>query len=150
LAFNPLFRGHRSEQAQVISLDCESAALRLKVTSWAMLVQDERGRFPGKAGGRDFLDNLTCFREVVGDPDGLCAVAIAVNEREVALGTSTSPAEAGRASKFWAVEDVITRSCTASGHVDGPVSPLAIKLMPFGKCPLIQIVEASPHPGMNK
>jgi hypothetical protein len=45
-----------------------------------MLVQDERGRFAGKAGGPDFLDNLTCFREVVRDPDGLCAVAFAVND----------------------------------------------------------------------
>jgi len=39
---------------------------------------------------------------------------------------------------FWAVEDVITRSRTASGHGMGPVSPLAIKLVAFGKLALIQ------------
>jgi len=44
-----------------------------------MLVQDEPGLFPGKAGGRDFLHNLSCFREVLGDPDSLCAAAFAVN-----------------------------------------------------------------------
>jgi hypothetical protein len=32
----------------------------------------------------------------------------------------------------------------------GPVSPLAIKLVAFGKGALIQFLEGGPHPSMNK
>jgi hypothetical protein len=71
LIFDPLFRAHRFEQAQVIALDCKSAASRLEITSWAMLVQDQRRCFVGEAGRRDFLDDLSGFWEVVGDLDDL-------------------------------------------------------------------------------
>jgi len=45
-----------------------------------MLVQDERRRFPGLADRRNCLDDLSRFREVVSDPDGLAAVTFAVND----------------------------------------------------------------------
>ena len=35
------------------------------------------------------------------------------------MGTSASAPYVALVSKFWVVEDVITRSRTASGHVDG-------------------------------
>jgi hypothetical protein len=40
-------------------------------------------------------------------------------------------------SKFWAVENVITRSRTATAMWMGPVSPLAIKLVAFGELAFI-------------
>jgi hypothetical protein len=45
-----------------------------------MLVQDERGRFLGLADRRDCLDDLSRFREAVGDSDGLAAVTFAEND----------------------------------------------------------------------
>jgi hypothetical protein len=109
LIFDPLFRAHRSEQAQVIALDCKSAASRLKITDWAMLVQDERRRFVGEAGRRDFLGDLSSFWEVVGDVDGLCAVAFAVNDFPfaessvpVACAIANAPKQT-RTSSDWSV-----------------------------------------------
>ena len=58
----------------MILFDCEGAASRFEFTYWAVLVQDQRGRFAGPADRRGCLDDLSPFRKVVGDPDGLGAV----------------------------------------------------------------------------
>src|SRR6516165_1270261 len=64
----------------MILFDCEIAASRFEFTHWAVLIQDQRGRFAGPADRRDCLDHLSPFRKVVGDPDGLGAVTFAVND----------------------------------------------------------------------
>src|SRR5690349_8084209 len=63
----------------MIPFDCEGAAARFEFTDWAVLVQDQRGRFAGPADRRDCLDDLSQFRKVVVDTDGLGAVTFAVN-----------------------------------------------------------------------
>jgi len=45
-----------------------------------MLVEYERGWFRSAAERSDRLDDLSRFREVVGDPDGPDAVIFAVND----------------------------------------------------------------------
>ena len=45
-----------------------------------MLVEDERGRFPGLTDRRDCFDDLLRFGEVVEDPDGLLALTFTVND----------------------------------------------------------------------
>jgi hypothetical protein len=73
----------------MIVFDCEGAASRFEFTYWAVLIQDQRGRYAGPADRRDCLDDLSPFRKVVGDPDGLGAVTCAVNDFPVCRSSAS-------------------------------------------------------------
>ena len=74
----------------MITFDCEGAAPRFEFTYWAVLVQDQWGRFAASADRRDCLDDLSPFRKVLGNPDGLDAVICTVNEFPVCRNSFSS------------------------------------------------------------
>ena len=67
----------------MIAFDCEGATSRFEFAYWAVLIQGERGRFAGPADRRDCLDDLSPFRKVVGNPNGLGAMTNTVNDFSV-------------------------------------------------------------------
>src|SRR6516164_11363891 len=73
----------------MIPFDGERAASRPEFTYRAVLVQDQRWRFAGPADRRGCLDDLSPFRKVVGDPDGLGTVTCAVHDFPVCRNSAS-------------------------------------------------------------
>ena len=80
LHFAPLLPGHRGEQAQIVTVDGESATPRLEVADGAMPVQNERRRLPTAAGRSDRFDDLAGPGHVVLNLQSFAAVFLAVDQ----------------------------------------------------------------------
>src|SRR6202050_4781072 len=79
IAFCALLASHRTEQAQIVAFDGEAATPWLEVANGAMLVQNQRGRFPAVAGRPNRVDRLARPDSVVPDPHSFTVVPFAVD-----------------------------------------------------------------------